>query len=152
MKEALLISLPTEADMLAFAGRLAQNITDSAMIHLHGPLGAGKTTFARGFLRGLGFHDKVKSPTYALVETYELADRNVFHFDLYRLTDANELENIGIEDYFSQTAICLIEWPEKGFPFLPPPDLACYIAFLQEGREIRLLAQSERGKEILERL
>lgn len=152
MTKELTTLLLTEADMLTFAAKLAQSMPAKVMIHLHGPLGAGKTTFARGFLRGLGFHDKVKSPTYALVEPYELAHHTVFHFDFYRLHDANELENIGIHDYFSQSAICLIEWPENGFPFLPPPDLACYIAFAQEGRQCRLVAETTLGEDILKQL
>src|ERR1700733_14455647 len=102
MKNDLLKPLPTESDLLTFAGELAETITAGAIIYLSGPLGAGKTTFTRGFLRGLGFQEKVKSPTYAVVEPYDIAGRKVFHFDFYRLKDAKELEYIGIQDYFAE--------------------------------------------------
>jgi tRNA threonylcarbamoyladenosine biosynthesis protein TsaE len=140
-----------EEEMLVFAGKFANCVTNGACIFLMGPLGVGKTTFTRGFLCGLGYTYKVKSPTYTLVEPYEIADRAIFHFDLYRLQVANELDQIGIRDYFSSDAICLIEWPEKGFPLLPPPDLTCYIAFAESQREIRLEALSASGKKILEK-
>lgn len=152
MNNLLHLTFIAETDMDVFSARLAKTIKNGAIIFLYGPLGAGKTTFARGFLRGLGFQDKVKSPTYTLVEPYHLAGRDLFHFDLYRLNDAKELEHIGIQEYFTPSAICLIEWPENGFPFLPQPDLACYIAFAKEGREIRLEAHSACGQEVLEKL
>ncbi len=144
--------LPSELELLAFAAQLANAIDHSAIIFLYGPLGAGKTTLTRGFLQGLGYHEKVKSPTYTLVEPYEVAGKKIFHFDFYRLHDAKELEHIGIQDYFSQAAICLIEWPEKGVPLLPQADLSCYIAFKNQGRELRLEANSEQGEEIIKRL
>lgn len=143
---------PTEADLLIFGESLAKVVPVGATIFLYGQLGAGKTTLTRGFLRGLGFKDKVKSPTYTLVEPYEFDDRQLFHFDLYRLDNPNELEHIGIRDYFSPTHICLIEWPEKGFPFLPQPDLACYISFAHSGRDIRLEANTPLGQGIIKQL
>ena len=143
------ILFSTEDEMLAFAGELAKAISGNAIIFLQGPLGAGKTTFTRGFLRALGYHAKVKSPTYTLVEPYEIADKKIFHFDLYRLTNSHELEQIGIRDYFAQDAICLIEWPEKGFPLLPNADLICHFAFNDKGREISIESTSDKGKEIL---
>lgn len=145
-------NLADEAGLLALAAAVASAIDESAIIFLYGPLGAGKTTFVRGFLRALGYQDKVKSPTYTLVEPYEIHNRPIFHFDFYRLNNASELEQIGIQDYFSPQAICLIEWPEKGFPLLPPPDLACYIAFAEDGREVRLEAHSPRGEKIVNQL
>ncbi|RDI41510.1 tRNA (adenosine(37)-N6)-threonylcarbamoyltransferase complex ATPase subunit type 1 TsaE [Aquicella lusitana] len=144
--------LPTEEDMLAFGSQFANAIESGAILFLYGPLGAGKTTLTRGFLRGLGFTEKVKSPTYTLVEQYEIAGHILFHFDFYRLEDARELEQIGIQEYFSPSSICLIEWPEKGVPLLPEPDLACYIAFAEEGREIKLVSYSDRGERILKKL
>jgi tRNA threonylcarbamoyladenosine biosynthesis protein TsaE len=149
MMNDLHLVLPTESDMLAFAARLASIIKPGSVLFLYGELGAGKTTFTRGFLRGLGFQDKVKSPTYTLVEPYQVGDYQVFHFDLYRLTKATELQHIGIEEYFSPHSICLIEWPEKGLPFLPQPDLACYIAFAAAGRDIHLKAHSALGQALL---
>ncbi len=144
--------LATEADLLQFAAQLACATEDSLILFLHGPLGAGKTTFARGFLSGLGFNQKVKSPTYTLVEPYDIAGRSIFHFDLYRIHSPQELADIGIQDYFCSSSICLIEWPEKGEAFLPSPDLVCHIDFLNHGREIRIEAYSERGKRILAKL
>lgn len=146
------IILPTELDTANFAAHLAASIEGGANIFLHGSLGAGKTTFARGFLRALGYTDKVKSPTYTLVETYDVDERTIFHFDLYRLEDARELKDIGIEEYFIQNAICLIEWPEKGAPFLPEPDLACYIDFADEGRALSIEAYTMRGEAIIKKL
>ncbi|MBV9575734.1 MAG: tRNA (adenosine(37)-N6)-threonylcarbamoyltransferase complex ATPase subunit type 1 TsaE [Gammaproteobacteria bacterium] len=142
----------TETDLLHFAEKLATITPAGTVIFLYGSLGAGKTTFARGFLRGLGYEGKVKSPTYTLVEPYDVADKQIFHFDLYRLKSANELEEIGIQDYFSASAICLIEWPDNGMPLLPKPDLACYIVFTTSGRELRLEACTEQGKKILQQL
>lgn len=141
--------LATEDAQLVFGGHLAKVIQDGTVIFLHGPLGAGKTTLTRGFLRGLGYEGKVKSPTYTLVEPYEVADKKIFHFDLYRLNHAEELEHIGINEYFSAESICLIEWPEKGFPLLPPSDIDCYISINQQGRDVRLQAHSAKGAQVL---
>lgn len=145
-------TLPTPEDTLAFAMNLAEVIDDGAIIFLYGPLGAGKTTFSRGFLRGLGFTEKVKSPTYTIVEAYDINGRLVYHFDFYRLQDAKELEQIGIHDYFAHDSICLIEWPEKGFPLLPTPDVVCNIKFGEEGREILIEAHTPRGAKLLGKL
>lgn len=146
------ITLPTESEMRDFAAHLAACIEGGAIIYLYGSLGAGKTTFARGFLRALGYNDKVKSPTFSLVEMYDFDERTIFHFDLYRLEDPRELKDIGIEEYFIPNAICLIEWPEKGMPFLPEPDLACHIDFANEGRAIILEAYTIRGETIIKKL
>ena len=144
------IQLHTEEEFLTFAGQMAHAISAGAIIFLHGPLGVGKTTFVRGFLRALGYTEKVKSPTYTIVEPYEVADKHLYHFDLYRINVPEELEYIGIEDYFSSAAICLIEWPEKGFPILPQADIVCDIAFANEEREIKIEALTNRGERILQ--
>jgi len=138
-----------EIEMMEFASSLAKGIDGGCYIYLHGLLGAGKTTFTRGLLRGLGYHDKVKSPTYTLVEPYEIKNRSVFHFDLYRLNDAEELIEIGVQEYFSSDAICVVEWSEKGKPLLPKPDIDCHITFLHNEREITLESLTARGDKVL---
>lgn len=143
--------IENESAMLSLGARLAKACSDTAIIFLYGDLGAGKTTLSRGFMRGIGFQGAVKSPTYTLVEPYEIADQKVFHFDFYRVRDADELEFIGLKDYFMPQAICLIEWPTQGAGLLPLPDLSCYIELCSVGRKIKLEGHTERGNQILRR-
>lgn len=141
-----------ETAMLEFGKRLAHVCPNSVVIYLIGELGAGKTTMVRGFLQALGHEGIVKSPTYTLVEPYELKNKKIFHFDLYRLTHADELLDIGIDDYFKQQAIFLIEWPERGQPWIAPADLCCVIHTLPEGRDVILNAVSIQGQAICDAL
>lgn len=147
--------LKSETEMSLLANRLANHFSelaphDKLLIFLTGNLGAGKTTFTRGVLRGLGYTEKVKSPTYTIVESYCVNNRSLFHFDFYRLHDPSELQEIGLQEYLSfPSAICIIEWPEKGFPLLPQPDLACYIDFNEQGREFGMDAHSDCGNKLL---
>ena len=113
----------SEENTMFVAGLFATAIGAGGVIYLEGDLGAGKTTFVRGFMRGLGFLDAVKSPTFTLVEPYELGRGQVYHFDLYRLGHPEELEYLGVDDYFNENALCLIEWPEKGSGYLPDCDI-----------------------------
>jgi tRNA threonylcarbamoyladenosine biosynthesis protein TsaE len=152
MSTPVLKIIPDEEAMLVFGETLAKAITGGAIVYLYGQLGAGKTTLVRGILRSMGYEDKVKSPTYTIVEPYEIGSVIVYHFDLYRLNTPDELEQIGMADYAGADAICLIEWPEKGFPLLPMPDLACYIEIKDQGRVLRVESQTQRGEVILTQL
>ena len=142
------IELDGEAAMEAFGARLAQALPTGLQIHLQGDLGAGKTTLVRGFLHGLGHAGRVKSPTYTLIEPYELEPCLLYHLDLYRLADPEELEFLGIRDLFAPGVTSLIEWPERGAGMLPPPDLLIRIEHLPAGRRLTLEAGPERAGEL----
>lgn len=118
------------------------------VVHLQGNLGAGKTTFCRGVLRGLGHTGNVKSPTYTLVEPYVLATGAVYHFDLYRLRDPAELQYLGVEDYFDHGRLCLVEWPDRGNGMIPEPDLQITLQIEGEGRRLLLEGSSARGESV----
>jgi tRNA threonylcarbamoyladenosine biosynthesis protein TsaE len=138
-----------EQAMVQLGGRIANLIRDRLIISLQGDLGAGKTTLSRGILQGLGHSGAVKSPTYTLVEPYQLSLGLVYHFDLYRLADAEELEYMGFADYLADGQLCLIEWPEKGQGFLPKADIAIEISQLGDGRCVTLCAHSAVGEQLI---
>jgi tRNA threonylcarbamoyladenosine biosynthesis protein TsaE len=122
------------------------------VILLEGDLGAGKTTFTRGFLKGLGYQGTVKSPTFSLLETYELKPYTVTHFDLYRLKAVNELDGIGWTDFFDGQQTCLIEWPERAEGLLKTHDINCIFRIIEEGRQVELQANSRVGEAILQKM
>ena len=145
MSEVILY-LADEQAMSDFGARIARITQGHGLIFLEGNLGMGKTTLSRGIIRGLGHVGAVKSPTFTLVEPYEIGDIRAFHFDLYRLVDPEELEFLGIRDYFEDDALCLIEWPDKGAGFLPKPDLTITISPQDGGRSLKILSQGSRGE------
>lgn len=130
--------IPDEAAMSEFAQQILPEIKAVNMVGLSGPLGAGKTTLVRGLLHAMGYTGAVKSPTYGLVESYQIQGIEVAHFDLYRLADPDELEFIGFTDYLGPGNLCLIEWPEKGGRWTKKLDLMITIEPLAKGRKISL--------------
>lgn len=146
-------SLDSEAATINLGRLLAPALDAAGVIFLSGGLGAGKTTLCRGLLRGLGYDGAVKSPTFTLVEPYELERGSVYHFDLYRLAHPDELDYLGAEDYFAAEALCLIEWPERGAGFLPTPDLELTLTVTSEAsRQMQLRAQTLKGERAMARL
>jgi tRNA threonylcarbamoyladenosine biosynthesis protein TsaE len=144
------IFLADEAEQVKLAAAVAKKLTCSFVMLLEGNLGAGKTTFARGFIQASGYSGVVKSPTYTLVEPYPVShERICYHFDLYRLADPEELEFIGARDYFNNQDVCLVEWPEKAAGYLPTADWICRFEYLNEGRNLKIIAATEKGKDLM---
>lgn len=139
------LSIADEQAMVAFGQRLASLLIPGMLVFLHGELGAGKTTLTRGLARGLGHQGAVKSPTYTLVEPYLDLSPPLYHFDLYRLGDAEELEYMGMRDYLDSGAVSVVEWPERGAGFLPAPDLAITIEPAGHGRQVLLESATDAG-------
>ena len=135
--------LANEQETLALGAKLANELPEKGIVFLHGTLGAGKTTLVRGILMQLGHIGSTKSPTYTIVEPYSIRSyngnsRKVYHFDLYRLSDAEELEYMGIRDYLDENALCFIEWPENGEGFLPKADFEVKLSYFGEERKVEL--------------
>ena len=142
--------LSNEQDLLSLAKDFSGSLQPGLVIYLQGNLGAGKTVFARGVLQGLGYAGLVKSPTYSLVEPYVINQLlTCYHFDLYRLSDPEELEFTGSRDYFNSQSICMIEWPEKASGYIPAADMLIELYYHEQGRKIRILACSEIAKRLM---
>ncbi len=151
--------LPHASDTEALGARLAAVLLETAdadgdsapdgNIHLSGRLGAGKTTVVRGLVHALGIDAPVKSPTYTMMEPYSHGAIALYHFDLYRLGDGEELQYLGVRDSFAERALRVIEWPERAEGWLPEPDLHLQLAIVGSGREARISAHTRRGEAML---
>jgi tRNA threonylcarbamoyladenosine biosynthesis protein TsaE len=144
-----MLSLPDEAATYALGAALAPALHPGLVITLEGDLGAGKTTLVRGLLRALGYGNKVKSPTYTLVEVHVVSGLNLYHFDFYRLNQPEEYLEAGLDEYFQASGpnagVCLVEWPDKAGTHLPRPDLRVCLSVVGESRTAELHALSEKG-------
>jgi tRNA threonylcarbamoyladenosine biosynthesis protein TsaE len=162
LKSELTFFLEDEVATLSCGAHFATALQSGLTIYLHGDLGAGKTTFVRGVLHGLGYVGKVRSPTYTLVETYTLERANklnvkckytIYHFDLYRFSSDEEWDAAGFRDYFNAQSICMVEWPEKALAVLPAPDIDVQLSMVKrdetDARQIKFSANSTLGEQCL---
>ncbi|WP_131111476.1 tRNA (adenosine(37)-N6)-threonylcarbamoyltransferase complex ATPase subunit type 1 TsaE [Sulfuricystis thermophila] len=142
--------LPDETATLALgawlAGLLPKDVSPAAVIYLEGDLGAGKTTLVRGLLQKLDFRGPVKSPTFTLVEPYVISGLHLYHFDFYRFNFPEEFLDAGVDEYFANEGLCLVEWPNRAAPYLPPPDISIRLLHAGDGRHACIEAVSERGR------
>lgn len=145
------LDLKNEEQMLALGQRIALHSDALHIIYLQGVLGAGKTTFTRGFLQGLGYKGRVKSPTYTLVETYVFPGRTIHHFDLYRVHSIDELEEMGFRDYFTHDTLCLIEWPDKAQELITA-DFICSLKIIGDERQAVLSANTPAGWQVIQHM
>jgi tRNA threonylcarbamoyladenosine biosynthesis protein TsaE len=141
--------LQTERASQAFAEQLAQSLMPGLLLSFSGDLGAGKTTIIRAMLRALGIQSAIKSPTYSLIETYHCPLFDVHHFDLYRIQEEYELDYLGFRDFFTENAVCCIEWPEKAGENLPEVDLSIQLSIYGNGRQLLIQSLTAKGNEIL---
>ncbi|GHC19645.1 tRNA (adenosine(37)-N6)-threonylcarbamoyltransferase complex ATPase subunit type 1 TsaE [Aidingimonas halophila] len=146
------ITLPDETAQVAFGKALGVALQGRGLVYLEGELGAGKTTLARGVLLAYGHHGAVKSPTYTLVEPYRLGQVTLYHFDLYRLGDPEELEFMGARDLLGEESLSLVEWPSRGAGWLPLPDLWIRLEVASSGRCLSVAAYSDHGRLALQSL
>jgi tRNA threonylcarbamoyladenosine biosynthesis protein TsaE len=143
------LPLPDEDATLALGAALAPRVVAGLVVTLSGELGAGKTTLVRGLLRALGHAGRVKSPTYTLVEVYEVSRLDFYHFDFYRFQDPREWIEAGFRDIFNGRNVCLVEWPERAAGLLPPADLSISLAITGTGRTATLAAGTPAGERLL---
>ena len=141
-----------ESAMLAFGKALLSAMEAEGVVFLLGDLGMGKTTLSRGVVQAAGHKGAVKSPTYTLVEPYEFPGSIIYHFDLYRLSDPEELEYLGIRDYFDKGMLSLVEWPNRGEGYLPTADLEINLSIKHTGRLLELQANTLKGQRAIDLL
>jgi len=144
--------LADEDATIRLAGKLAKQLKPGLICYLHGDLGAGKTTLVRGVLVSLGYNDRVKSPTYALIEPYRVGGLDLRHMDLYRLHNGTEWESAGFRDEFDGNNVFFIEWPERAHGLIPIADVEIAFKFLAQGREVNIYANTKLGKQCIEQL
>lgn len=138
-----------DEDATVALGQSIQQCTEAGdVIYLEGDLGAGKTTFVRGYLRANAYEGAVKSPTYTLVESYQLANAEIHHFDLYRISDPEELEYLGLDEYFNRHAVCLVEWPARGKGVLPTPTLCLKLSREGNGRRAEIMVNEKAAQKL----
>jgi tRNA threonylcarbamoyladenosine biosynthesis protein TsaE len=140
------INLPDATATEALGAALAAGVAPGRVLHLRGDLGSGKTTLVRGLLRALGYAGRVKSPSYTLVEPYEVSSLHFYHFDFYRFKDRSEWLSSGFREYFNPHSVCVVEWPEKAEDLLAPPDLELQLQFAGAGRRAIVKACSPSGE------
>jgi len=133
--------LADEAATLEAGRQFAKKLHNGLTVYLHGDLGAGKTTFVRGVLQGLGYTGKVKSPTFTLIEPYVISSYNLYHFDLYRFNDVEEWDAAGFREYFNSESICFVEWPENAGDLLPTPNFDIEISLFGSGRKLEVIVR-----------
>ena len=148
----LTLDLPSEADTLALGAGVARGLALGMVVFLSGELGAGKTTLARGILRGLGYTGRVKSPSFTLVEVYNLSRLYLYHFDFYRFTDPRELGDAGFREHFNPDSVCLVEWPENAAGVVPAADIRIEMKIAGSGRQLEIDADTEAGRRCLKHL
>ncbi len=144
--------IDSDQQMQDLGAQIAKACDWEGRIYLDGNLGTGKTTLVRGLLRALGHNGAVKSPTFTLIEPYHIGEKNIYHFDLYRLSDPEELEYMGLRDYFVPGSLCLVEWPQKGGRMLPEADLWLKLTHDGSSRDVFISALTKTGKLMLKTL
>lgn len=145
------LAFPCEQDIDVFANKFSSDLQVPLVIWLEGDLGAGKTTFARALIHALGYEGRVKSPTYGLLEQYQVPPLQVVHMDLYRISEPGELEFLALEDILDEHSILLVEWPDKGGDWLPRPDFRFEFHYTGEGRDLHWSACTVRAQAAIQR-
>jgi len=152
MSQQISIELKDEQSTQYVGELIAKYLQAPLICYLQGDLGVGKTRIVRAIIQSLGYVGNVKSPTYTLVEPYQLETVTAYHFDLYRLSDPEELDYLGIRDYFDEQSLCFIEWPDKGKGWLADADISISLEYLGQGRRCKITAHSKAGTILLNKL